>query len=282
MANTEANIKLEKLKMLLKSLDSVALAFSGGVDSTFLLKVASEVLGSNVIAVTARSSTYPEREYKEACAYAAAFGVKHVVIDSEELDIQGFADNPTNRCYFCKNELFSKIREVADQNGLRYVIDGCNSDDLGDYRPGMQAARELGVISPLKEAGLTKEDIRGFSKDMGLPTWDKQAFACLSSRFPYGHKITKEKLEMVDRAEQHLLDLGFRNVRVRHHGDIARIEVASHERNKFFDMGLMDRINEKLKALGFTYVALDLKGYRTGSMNEGLLVERGKPDENKQ
>jgi len=275
MGLAEAKNKLNILKAHLQSLNSVALAFSGGVDSTFLLKVASEVLGNNVIAVTARSSTYPEREFKEACKYAADFGVKHIVIDSEELDIEGFADNPTNRCFFCKNELFSKIKEVAKEYKIQHVIDGCNSDDVGDYRPGMQAAREHGVISPLKEAGMTKEDIRLLSKELGLPTWDKQAFACLSSRFPYGQKITREKLNMVDRAEQLLLDLGFKNVRVRHHGDVARIEVASHERVKFFNTDLMDSVNEKLKEIGFTYAALDLKGYRTGSMNEGLL-EKGK------
>lgn len=280
MGLIEAHIKLNALKTRLQSLQTAALAFSGGVDSTFLLKVASEALGNNVIAVTARSSTYPEREYKEACEYVAAFGVKHIVIDSEELDIEGFADNPINRCYFCKNELFSKIRKVADQNGIKHVIDGCNSDDIGDYRPGMQAAMELGVISPLKEVGMSKEDIRLLSKDLGLPTWDKQAFACLSSRFPYGHKITKEKLDMVDRAEQLLLDLGFKNVRVRHHGDIARIEVAAHERMKFFNTDLMDSVNNKLKEIGFAYSALDLKGYRTGSMNEELL-ERGGVDKNR-
>lgn len=268
--SSEAHVKLDYLKILLKDLESVAVAFSGGVDSTFLLKVASEVLGVKVIAVTARSSTYPEREYREACEYAAQFGVRHITIMSEELEIEGFADNPTNRCYFCKNELFSKIREVADQYGVKHVLDGCNADDLGDYRPGMQAASELGVISPLKEAGMTKEDIRLLSKEAGLPTWDKQAFACLSSRFPYGTRITREKLEMVDKAEQYLLDAGLRNVRVRHHGEVARIEVARNERSKFFSEEFMDIVSSKFKEIGFTYTALDLKGYRTGSMNENL------------
>ncbi len=265
--------KHEKLKERLKALGKVAVAFSGGVDSTFLLKVASQVLGDQVIAVTARSSTYPEREFREACQYAKDFGVRHIVIESEELEIEGFAENPVNRCYFCKNELFTKVRDVGLQYGVPHVLDGCNKDDLGDFRPGMQAAKEKGVHSPLKEVGMTKDDIRMISKEMGLPTWDKQAFACLSSRFPYHQKITKEKLSMVDKAEQLLLDLGFKNVRVRHHGDIARIEVATFEREQFFDINLMDKVSMAFKELGFLYTALDLKGYRTGSMNEGLSKE---------
>ena len=248
----------------------MAVAFSGGVDSTFLLKVAHDVLGDNAIAVTARSSTYPEREFKEAVNFAAQNNIEHVVIVSEELEIEGFSENPVDRCYFCKRELFSKIAGIAKEKGIKFVADGSNVDDLGDYRPGLKAVAELGVVSPLREAGMTKEDIRALSKEMGLATWDKPAFACLSSRFPYGQKITKEKLEMVDKAEQYLLDLGFKQVRVRHHGDVARIEVAAHERRKFFDEQLMDRISGEFKKIGFTYTALDLKGYRTGSMNETL------------
>lgn len=262
--------KLEQLKKRLQELESAAVAFSGGVDSTFLLKVARDVLGDGVIAVTARSSTYPEREYKESVAFADKLGIRQVSIVSEELDIDGFSGNPVNRCYFCKKELFTKIREVADQYGLKHVIDGSNVDDLGDYRPGMTATKELGVASPLKECGLTKEDIRILSREMGLPTWDKPAFACLASRFPYGQEITGEKLQMVDRAEQFLLDQGFRQVRVRHHGDIARIEVSTPERSRFFNEELMDRVHDQLKKIGFRYIALDLKGYRTGSMNETL------------
>ncbi len=266
----ELHEKLAKLKNDLRKMEKVAVAFSGGVDSTFLLKMAHEALGAGVIAVTARSSTYPEREYHEATEFIKGLGVKHITIISEELEIEGFSKNPSNRCYFCKKELFSKITELAAQNGITHVVDGTNIDDLGDYRPGMTALSELGISSPLREAGLTKEDIRLLSKEMGLPTWDKQPFACLASRFPYGHEITREKLGMVDRAEQFLLDLGFRQVRVRHHGDIARIEVSTGERSRFFDEGLMDRVHEKLKETGFKYVALDLKGYRTGSMNETL------------
>jgi len=253
---------------------SLAVAYSGGVDSTFLLKVAHDVLDAKVMAVTARSSTYPEREFREATDFARKIGVRHSVIVSEELDIEGFSDNPVDRCYFCKRELFTKILDVARQNGLKYVADGSNIDDLGDYRPGMKAVMELGVVCPLKEAGMGKNDIRILSKEMNLPTWDKPAFACLSSRFPYGQKITREKLEVIDKMEQFLMDQGFRQVRVRHHGDIARIEVSAEERLKFFDIDLMDRIHEKFRQFGFAYVALDLKGYRTGSMNE--VIDTGK------
>ncbi len=260
--------KLENLRQLIKQLESVAVAYSGGVDSTFLLKVAHEVLSDNVIAVTARSSTYPEREFREAADFVQKAGIRHVVIKSEELDIEGFSDNPTNRCYFCKRELLSKVIAVAQSNNIRHVVEGSNVDDLGDYRPGRQAIRELGVGSPLTQAGLGKEEIRILSKQMDLPTWQKPAFACLASRFPYGQKITRDKLQVVDQAEQFLLDLGFRQVRVRHHDSIARIEVSAAERDKFFNTDMMDRIYEKFRQLGFMYTALDLKGYRTGSMNE--------------
>jgi len=266
--------KYQILKDNMKKRGSAAIAFSGGVDSTFLVKVAHEVLGDKMIAVTATSSTYPERELKEAIKYAKDMGVKHLIISSEELDIEGFASNPTNRCYYCKKELFTKINAIAKENGVEYVFDGSNIDDDGDYRPGMQAARELEVISPLKEAKLTKDDIRELSKDLGLPTWNKPAFACLSSRFPYGNEITAPKLKMVDEAEQFLLDMGIRQVRVRHHGEIARIEVAPEERVQFFDAEVMDRIGERFREIGFTYVTLDMLGYRTGSMNEVLTDEQ--------
>lgn len=269
----DLSLKLEKLKENLKKLGSVAIAYSGGVDSTFLLKVAHEVLGDKVIAVTARSSTYPEREFNEAKAYIESIGAKHIVIVSEELEIEGFSKNPVNRCYYCKKELFSKIKDIASEYDISYVLDGSNLDDTGDYRPGMKAAKELEVISPLKEAELTKQDIRDLSKAMGVPTWNKPAFACLSSRFPYGNEITAPKLKMVEQAEQLLLDMGFRQIRVRHHGEIARIEVSSEERGKFFDLAVMDKIGQEFKNIGFKYTTLDLLGYRTGSMNEVLSEE---------
>ncbi len=265
--------KLELLKDIIRKKGSAAVAFSGGVDSTFLIRVAKEVLGDKLIAVTATSSTYPERELNEAIKYAKDFGVKHIIISSEELDIEGFASNPKNRCYYCKKELFTKVKEVALENGAEYVFDGSNLDDNGDYRPGMLAAKELLVISPLKEAGLTKKDIRDLSKEYGLATWNKPAFACLSSRFPYGNKITLPKLKMIDKAEQFLLDMGIKQVRVRHHGEIARIEVAPEEREKFFNIEFMDKISSKFKEIGFIYTTLDIAGYRTGSMNEVLKEE---------
>ena len=271
--------KYELLKDIIEKKESAAIAFSGGVDSTFLLRVAKEVLGDRLIAVTATSSTYPERELKEAIKYSEDIGVKHIIISSEELEIEGFASNPKNRCYYCKKELYTKINNIASANGVGYVFDGSNLDDTGDYRPGMQAAKELDVVSPLKEAGLTKNDIRDLSKELGLPTWNKPSFACLSSRFPYGNKITLPKLNMVDKAEQFLLDMGITQVRVRHHGEIARIEVEPSERENFFDIEVMNRIGNELKKIGFTYVTLDVLGYRTGSMNEGLSEEE-KMDKN--
>lgn len=262
--------KCNKLRENIKRLESAVVAFSGGVDSTFLLKIAQEALREKVIAVTARSSTFPEREFNEAKRYAQNIGVKHIAIVSEELEIEGFSKNPTNRCYYCKHELFSKIQKVADQHDIEFVLDGSNYDDTRDYRPGMQAAKELKVVSPLKEAKLTKEDIRILSKQMNIPTWNKPSFACLSSRFPYGHEITKEKLEMVELAEEFLLNKGFRQIRVRHHGEIARIEVEKSERERFFNLQMMEDIGNRLKEIGFAYVAIDVLGYRTGSMNEVL------------
>jgi uncharacterized protein len=262
--------KLDLLKKNLKDMESVAIAFSGGVDSTFLLKVAFEVLGNDVLAVTARSSTYPEREFNEAMEYVNSSGIRHMVIVSEELDVEGFSDNPTNRCYLCKNELMSKIKGIADDNNIKYVAEGSNHDDLGDYRPGSIAVKEHGVVSPLREAMLTKEEIRILSKELGLKTWNKPSFACLSSRFPYGEKITREGLRKVDLAEQFLIELGFSQVRVRYHGEIARIEVYEEELEKIIDKEVRDKIYKRFKEIGFKYTALDLKGYRTGSMNEGL------------
>ena len=265
-----AQEKLDSLKSNLALLESVAVAFSGGVDSTFLLRVAHDVLGDNVIAVTASSCSFPERELREAEAFCKQNGIRHIVCKSEELDIDGFRQNPKNRCYLCKHELFEKIWAIAKEQNLAAVAEGSNTEDNGDYRPGLIAVKELGVKSPLREVGLSKAEIRALSKELGLPTWNKQSFACLSSRFVYGETISEEKLGMVDKAEQLLLDLGFHQVRVRIHGTIARIEILLDEFERIIDEDCRDKIYSTLKSLGFTYVTLDLGGYRTGSMNETL------------
>lgn len=266
--------KLEKLEDIIRNLGSVLIAFSGGVDSTFLLKVCLDVLGKDkVLAVTARSSTYPARELEEAKALALKLGARHEIIESEELAVPGFSENPPERCYYCKKELFGKLVRMARERGFNFVADGSNADDTGDFRPGMKAKDELGVVSPLKEAGLTKAEIRNFSREMGLPTWDKPSFACLASRFPYGEKITAEKLDRVGKAEELLDALGFTQYRVRSHGDLARIEVLPDEIDRFFDSSLREKVTKEFKKLGFVYVSLDLTGYRTGSMNESLKEE---------
>ena len=266
-----ANEKVERLKIYLKELGSVAVAFSSGVDSTFLLKVAHDTLGDNVIAVTARSCSFPKRELEEAKAFCEKEGIRHFICDSEELDIDGFRDNPPNRCYLCKRELFGKIIKIAQAENVNHIAEGSNMDDNGDYRPGLMAVAELSVKSPLREVELYKEEIRSLSKELGLPTWEKQSFACLSSRFVYGERITEEKLTMVDRAEQLLLDKGFHQIRVRIHDKMARIEVMPEEFERLIEKDTREEIVAKLREYGFTYVSMDLSGYRTGSMNETLV-----------
>lgn len=266
--------QLKELKEYLAEQGSLAVAFSGGVDSTFLLKVAHDIIGDKVIAVTAKSASFPERELKEAAAFCEKEGIRHIVCESEELRIEGFSHNPVNRCYLCKSELFTKIWEIAKENGIENVAEASNLDDNGDYRPGLQAVKELGVLSPLRKVGMDKKTIRKLSKELELPTWDKQSFACLSSRFVYGEEITEGKLGMVDRAEQFLLDLGFHQVRVRIHDTIARIEVGQEEIEKLLQNGRAEEINGKLKEIGFSYVTLDLGGYRTGSMNDKIKTDK--------
>lgn len=260
--------KYNKLISILKEKQRICIAFSGGVDSTFLLKVAQIALGENVLAITVKSSMCPHRELKEAEEFCKSIGVKHIFLDANEYSVPEFVENGKERCYFCKKGIFTKVKEVAEKEGFQSVADGSNVDDDGDYRPGIRALKELEVISPLKEAALTKAEIRQLSKELNLPTWDKPSMACLASRIPYGKEITIEKLKKVEYAEEFLLTKGFKQFRVRYYDDLAKIEVLKEEIPKVIK--LSEEIILKFKEIGFKYITIDLEGYRTGSMNEVL------------
>jgi uncharacterized protein len=257
----------------LGALPSLVVAYSGGVDSAFLAWAAVQALGDRALCVTADSASYPERHRAMALAIARQFGLPHEIIRTGELESPAYRANGPDRCYHCKHELYVRLSELAAARGFAAVADGSNADDRGDYRPGRQAAREFGVISPLDESGLTKADIRRLSHEAGLPTWDEPASACLSSRIPYHSAVTEEKLKTIEAAEEAVRALGFRVLRVRHHGDVARIELAVEEMGRMLDPEIARAIDRDLRRLGFRYVTLDLKGYRLGSLNEGLTLE---------
>jgi uncharacterized protein len=262
--------KFERLTNLLREQEGLLVAFSAGVDSTFLLKIAHMVMGENAIALTASSPTAPPGEVEAAKEFAKNLGCRHIILDSHEMANPSFAQNPVNRCFFCKDELYRICRKQADQLGIATVVDGTNLDDLKDHRPGLKAAKEWGVRHPLVEAEMTKEDIRRYSRALDLPTWDKPSSPCLSSRFPYGTEITFDRLKKVAACEVFMKELRFREFRVRYHGDLARIEVSPNEIDRLFEREIRDAIVKKFKEIGFNYVSLDLQGFRSGSLNEAL------------
>lgn len=269
--STACKSKFDRLQAELRKMEHVLVAFSGGVDSTLLLRVASDVLQDRVLAVTALSDTTPDHEKQDAETLAKSMGVRHLLVQSQEMSLPSFVANPPDKCYICKKSRFGDLMEVASGHGIPWVVDGQNKDDDEDYRPGALAAKELGVRSPLREVGLTKSDIRLISKALGLPTWNKPAYACLASRIPYGHAITSEKLKQVDAGESFLRELDIaEQVRIRHAGDTARIEVAPETIGRFMDQDVRVKVVSRLKALGFKFVALDLEGYHMGSLNRSL------------
>lgn len=263
--------KYQALRETVRALGSVVIGFSGGADSALLTKVAHDELGERAVAVIAQSESYAKREQEDALALAAALGVPVLTVQARELDNEQYASNPTNRCYYCKTELFTHLSQVARERNIPWIAYGANHDDLGDYRPGHQAAREFAARAPLLEVGMTKAEIRHLSRALGLPTWDKPALACLSSRFPYGTRITAELLARLDAAEDFLRhELDFRQVRVRHHDTIARLEVGADEMERLLQPDLRRQISDRLKSLGYTYVAVELTGYKSGSLNATL------------
>ncbi len=266
----ELQKKVENLKQYIAGLGSLAIGFSGGVDSSLLVAVAHEVLGDRLIAVTGADASVPERELNEAADFCKERGIRHIVCNVNPLKEEGYRNNSPDRCYFCKHGIFTEVRKIALENGIKYLAEGSNVDDIGDYRPGLRAAAELSVKSPLREAGFTKSEIRIISRAMGLPTWSKPAYACLASRFVYGEEITEEKLHMIDRAEQFLIEHGFFEERVRMHGNIARIEVPPEDITRLAADEIREAVYDRFRELGFLFVTLDMKGYKSGSMNATL------------
>ncbi|MBE5855370.1 MAG: ATP-dependent sacrificial sulfur transferase LarE [Lachnospiraceae bacterium] len=268
--STELQDKLTRLEEYIRGLGSLAVGFSGGVDSSLLLVVAANVLGDKAMAITGVDASIPERELKEAKEFCKEREIRHIICKVNPMKEESYRHNSPDRCYFCKHGIFTEIKKIAAENGIEYVAEGSNMDDLGDYRPGLKAVEELSVKSPLREAGLTKQDIREISKALGLPTWSKPAYACLASRFVYGEEITEEKLRMLDQAEQFLIEHGFLEERVRIHGNIARIEVPAKDIERLASEEIREAVYEKFKALGFMFVTIDMKGYKMGSMNATL------------